>query len=157
MPARGGADGGRDAPLSIAGAPAGCTYQSGAHTEVNMLGPSKMSLALAGSLLAAGMSPLAAAASRLAGPDAVLRLGPQPVTITGCLEEGDEQGEFHLTTKDGKTYDVKSTTVPLAKHVGHTVSITGTPVKPEPGEEKQGEAGELEVTAMKHLSETCKK
>ncbi len=122
-----------------------------------MLGPSKMSLALAGSLLVAGISPLAAATSRLTAPDAALRLGAEPVTITGCLEQGDEEGEFHLTTADGKTYDVKSTKVPLAKHVGHTVSITGTPVEPEPGEEKQGEAGELEVTAMKHLSGTCKK
>jgi hypothetical protein len=82
---------------------------------------------------------------------------PKPVTITGCLEKGDEKGEFHLTTKDGKVYDVKGTAVPLAQHVGHTMTISGKLVAPEPGEEKQGEAGEVEVTEMKHLSGTCQK
>jgi hypothetical protein len=115
------------------------------------------SLALAGSLFGSGISPFVAALGRPADPGAAQRLVQNPVTLTGCLKKGDEKGEFHLTTKDGKIYDVKSTTVPLAKHVGHTVSITGNPVAQEPGEEKQGEAGEVEVTQMKHLSETCQK
>src|SRR4051794_37914715 len=104
--------------------------------EVNMLGSFTISLALAGSLFGSGKSPLTAASGWPADPTAAQRLGPKPVTITGCLEKGDEKGEFHLTTKDGKVYDVKGTAVPLAKHVGHTVTITGNVVAQEPGEEQ---------------------
>ena len=46
-------------------------------------------------------------------------------TVTGCLSKGDSADEFLLTGKDGSTWEVRGTTVPLADHVGHTVSATG--------------------------------
>ena len=49
-------------------------------------------------------------------------------TITGCLstEHGSSNSkEFLLTANDGSTWEVRSDSVPLAEHVGHTVSATG--------------------------------
>jgi hypothetical protein len=46
-------------------------------------------------------------------------------TVTGCLAKGDSADEFLLTAQDGSTWEVKSSSVSLADHVGHTVSATG--------------------------------
>jgi len=49
-------------------------------------------------------------------------------TITGCLstEHGSSNSkEYVLTASDGSTWEVRSDSVPLAEHVGHTVSATG--------------------------------
>src|SRR5215831_16404865 len=52
------------------------------------------------------------------------------VTVTGCLQKGDEADEFSLTGADGKLYDLKSSSVKLADHVGHKVTVSGK-FKPE--------------------------
>ncbi len=92
-------------------------------------------------------------------------------TLTGCLQKGDEAGEFHLLAKNGATWELKSTTVKLDEHVGHTVKITGTLANPKmhamkegvkEGAEKVGvtkeakESGSLKVTKLTHVSDTCK-
>jgi hypothetical protein len=46
-------------------------------------------------------------------------------TVTGCLTKGDSSTEFLLTANDGSTWEVRSSQVALADHVGHTVSATG--------------------------------
>src|SRR5579862_4618933 len=46
-------------------------------------------------------------------------------TITGCLSKGDNAKEFMLTGRDGSTWEVRSSAVSLADHVGHEVSATG--------------------------------
>lgn len=44
-------------------------------------------------------------------------------TVTGCLQkDGDE---YQVTAKDGSTWEVKSDSIDLAKHVGHTITVTG--------------------------------
>ena len=44
-------------------------------------------------------------------------------TVTGCMQrDGDE---YIVTAKDGSSWEVKSDSVDLAKHVGHTVTVTG--------------------------------
>ena len=45
--------------------------------------------------------------------------------VTGCLSKGDSAKEFLLTGSDGSTWEVRSTKVALAEHVGHTVTATG--------------------------------
>ena len=45
--------------------------------------------------------------------------------VTGCLSKGDSANEFLLTGNDGSTWEVRSSKVPLAKHVGHTLTATG--------------------------------
>jgi hypothetical protein len=46
-------------------------------------------------------------------------------TITGCLAQGDNAKEFNLKADDGSTWEVRSSNVSLAKHVGHKVAATG--------------------------------
>jgi hypothetical protein len=47
------------------------------------------------------------------------------ITVTGCLQKGDSADEFAITGENGKTWELRSRTVKLAEHVGHTVTITG--------------------------------
>ncbi len=86
-------------------------------------------------------------------------------TVTGCLQKGDEPGEFSITGENGKTYGLRSTAVKLSEHLGHKVTVTGT-LRPESAEKEKGEAGEHEkkeaaeagdirVTSLKMVSETC--
>jgi len=86
-------------------------------------------------------------------------------TVTGCLQKGDEGGEYSITGQDGKTYGLRSKSVNLSKHLGHKVTVTGT-LKPESEEhekseakenaQKEGtEAGDIRVSSLKMVSETC--
>ena len=61
--------------------------------------------------------------------------------VTGCLQKGDEPGEYSITGEDGKTYGLRSKAVNLSQHLGHKVTITGT-LRPESAEKEKGEAEE---------------
>jgi hypothetical protein len=91
-------------------------------------------------------------------------------SVTGCLQKGDEPGEFAITGEDGKTWGLHSKTVKLEEHLGHKVTVTGSPIHEsaakEKAEEKEGkmekaagkqEIGDLHVTNLKMISETCTK
>ena len=86
-------------------------------------------------------------------------------TVTGCLQKGDEAGEYSITGEDGKTYGLRSKSVKLSDHVGHKVTITGT-LKPESAEKEKGEAaehekheaaeaGDIRVSDVKMVSDKC--
>src|SRR5712671_3797339 len=87
-------------------------------------------------------------------------------TVTGCLQKGDEPGEFSITAADGKTWELRSKTVKLDQHVGHQVTVTGSAhreSKEKAEEKKEGqtekaagkeEYGDLRVTNLKMVSET---
>ena len=85
------------------------------------------------------------------------------VTVTGCLQKGDEADEFSLTGDDGKLYDLKSSSVKLAEHVGHKVTVSGKfkAEAYEKGEEKEAkeggkkEAGDITVSSLKMVSSSC--
>src|SRR5262249_20804247 len=83
------------------------------------------------------------------------------VTVTGCLQKGDEADEFSLTGDDGKLYDLRSSSVKLAEHVGHKVTVSGKfkAEAYEKGEEaKEGgkkEAGDIQVATLKMVSSSC--
>lgn len=88
------------------------------------------------------------------------------VSVTGCLQKGDEANEFSLTGDDGKTYDLRSSSVNLADHVGHTVTVSGN-LRSEANDEDEDEAkesketgkkeaGEIQVSNLKMVSESCK-
>ena len=88
--------------------------------------------------------------------------GGKSMTVTGCLQKGDEAGEYTVMNEDGKRYGLhESSGVDLSKHVGHKVSVTGTKMR-EANEAKEkheaggAEAADLRVTNVKHISETCK-
>jgi hypothetical protein len=84
------------------------------------------------------------------------------VMVTGCLQKGDEAGEYAVTSEDGKRYGLhESTGVDLSKHLGHKVTVTGTKMREEneqkeKSEARGGEYADLRVTNVKHISETCK-
>ncbi len=93
------------------------------------------------------------------------------ITVTGCLAKGESPKEFHLTSDDGKRYELRSDSVSLSDHVGHKVTVKGTTGKESEAEERgeneknearqKNEAGEnnaanLQVTDLQMVSNTCK-
>ena len=90
-----------------------------------------------------------------------------PETLTGCLTKGDQPGEVTLTAADGKAWGLRSDSVKLEKHIGHQVTATGTVTHETKAEEKkEGQMenaaskeayGDLNVTDIKMVSETCTK
>jgi hypothetical protein len=92
-------------------------------------------------------------------------------SVTGCLQKGREPGELSITGEDGKTWELSSKTVKLDEHVGHQVTVTGSAHRESKAQEnaeekKEGqvenaagkeEYGDLRVTDLKMVSETCNK
>jgi len=86
--------------------------------------------------------------------------------ITGCLSKGDSANEFKVTASDGSTWEVKSKTVKLSPHVGHTVTVTGEVWHPDMHGAKEKaketmdadakEHGHLNVTKVEMVSDSCK-
>lgn len=98
--------------------------------------------------------------------------GDEVRTLTGCLSRGDSAHEYKLTTGNGSTWELHSTTVRLSHHTGHTVTVTGKvraadlheakeKVKDEMkehGMDKDAtEHGHLTVTRMSMVSDSCRK
>jgi hypothetical protein len=93
-------------------------------------------------------------------------------TITGCLQtNGSGSDKFILIGNDGSTWDVKSDSVVLADHVGHTITATGTVsnVTMHNAKEKakdeaaaagmkntNDEHGDLEVATLRMVSKSCR-
>jgi hypothetical protein len=92
-------------------------------------------------------------------------------TVTGCLSQGDSADEFKLTGKDGSTWELRSSSVKLSEHVGHTVSAHGVVSNAKMHNMKEdaksaavdsgvkkndSEHGHLKVTSVKMVAESCK-
>jgi hypothetical protein len=90
-------------------------------------------------------------------------------TVTGCLQKGVEPVGFFILGADNKHWELYSgKEVSLADHVGHTVTVTGSVAhrsaaqeeKSQPSEKKEIGArkhGDLQVSSLKMVSETCGK
>ena len=92
-------------------------------------------------------------------------------TVTGCLQKGHAAGEFSITGEDGKAWELSSNSVKLDEHVGHQVTVTGSAHRETKAQEKaeektegkmekaagKEEYGDLRVTDLKMVSETCSK
>src|ERR1700694_6028736 len=93
-------------------------------------------------------------------------------TLRGCRQNGDDANEYQLTTAKGGTWEIKSDSLKLGDHVGHTVTTTGVvsndaihgvkeDVKSEAKEHGMGknstEHGHMTVTNLTMISDTCKK
>ena len=82
------------------------------------------------------------------------------VTVTGCLQKGDEAGEYSITGEDGKKYGLRSKSVDLSKHLGHKVTVIGMKMH-EASEGKEAketggaEEADLRVSSLKMVSEAC--
>jgi hypothetical protein len=92
-------------------------------------------------------------------------------TLTGCLQKGDAANEYKLTTAKGGTWEIKSDSLKLGDHVGHTVTITGVVSNAkmhgmkedakaeakEHGMDKDStEHGHMTVTDLSMVSDSCK-
>ena len=92
--------------------------------------------------------------------------------ITGCLSKGDSAKEFLLTGNDGSTWEIRSSRVVLAEHVGHTVTATGVvsnakmhnlkedakeAAKDSGMKKSADEHGHMKVTEVKMVSDSCQK
>lgn len=83
----------------------------------------RIAFSLAATLILAGA--LGASASVRGAASLDRRVSAAADSVTGCLQKGDKPGTFKLVTKDGKSWDVTSSKLSLAGHVGHTVTLTG--------------------------------
>ena len=81
------------------------------------------------------------------------------VSVTGCLAQGDQSNEYSIKDASGKTYGLNAGSgVNLKAHLGHKVTITGTPMgeKKEPGKTGKTEESEhLQVSNLAMVSTTC--
>ena len=115
---------------------------------------------------------LASAAGLAAAQDTTKTTHKKTRTLTGCLQKGDDANEYNLTTKKGSTWEIKSDSVKLGEHVGHTVTITGVVANAtahgmkedtkeemkEHGMDKHAtEHGHLTATDLTMVSDTCQK
>ena len=93
-------------------------------------------------------------------------------TITGCLSQGDNAKEFLLTADDGSTWEVRSSRIALADHVGHTIGATGVVSNAKMHNLKEDakeaahdtgvkksttEHGHMKITDVQMVSDSCKK
>ena len=92
--------------------------------------------------------------------------------VTGCLSKSDGGNEFLLTGNDGSTWEVRSSRVALADHVGHTVTATGIVSNAKMHNMKEdakdaandsgmkkgnSEHGHMKITELKMVSDSCQK
>jgi hypothetical protein len=93
-------------------------------------------------------------------------------TLTGCLQKGEDANEYNFTAKDGGTWEIKSDSVKLDEHVGHTVKITGVvsdatlhgakedakaEAKEHGVDKNSTEHGHMTVTNLTMVSDSCSK
>ncbi|MGH9642289.1 MAG: hypothetical protein ACRD3Q_07665 [Terriglobales bacterium] len=80
-------------------------------------------------------------------------------SVEGCLS--GSSGNYTLTAKNGKMYELTGDTAKLSDHVGHEMKVTGTvengSMTPSGGTagESAGSKETLQVTSFKHISKTC--
>lgn len=95
---------------------------------------------------------------------------PVNVTVTGCLRKGNVVDRFSLTGQDGKSYALRSSSVKLADHVGHKVTIKGelrhdqkrddydfegSEVNEEYGKGKISDPLDVAVSSLKMVAASC--
>jgi hypothetical protein len=115
------------------------------------------------SLALTGLCPLLLQAQDITAPKST---SPSTVHATGCVQKGEEAGGFTMTGQDGKIWELHSSKMNLADHVGHKVTVTGhvehkTKMQEAKMEKHEtSEAGgkpyqDFAVTSMKMVSTSC--
>jgi len=84
--------------------------------------------------------------------------------VTGCVAK--DGNEYKVTAKDGSSWEVKSDAIDIAKHVDHTVTVTGAVNNADLHGAKEEakdtfdknakEHGHMTVTKLKMDSDSCK-
>ncbi len=74
------------------------------------------------------------------------------MNVTGCLAQGDSKNEYMIKDDSGKSFGLRAETgVDLKAHLGHKVTITGTPMKTKE-KVKAGQPEESEHLRVSNLS-----
>src|SRR6266852_9245424 len=74
------------------------------------------------------------------------------MNVTGCLAQGDSKNEYMLKDESGKTFGLRPEVgVDLKAHLGHKITITGTPMKTKE-KVKAGQPEESEHLRVSNLS-----
>jgi hypothetical protein len=117
------------------------------------------------------LSMFAGAAGLATAQDTTKTTHKKTRTLTGCLQKGEDANEFNLTAKDGGTWEIKSDSVKLDEHVGHTVKVVGVvsdatahgmkedtkdEMKEHGMNKNATEHGHMTVTDLAMVSDTCK-
>ena len=76
-------------------------------------------------------------------------------TATGCLMKVGASNAYTLTDENGKTWDLQGR-VPLAPHVGHTITVTGTIPKEAKGSNDTSPQNHLVVNKVEKVRDECK-
>jgi hypothetical protein len=130
----------------------------------------RIAFAMAATLIVAGALSASAAVRGAVSP--TLRAGAVADSATGCLQKGDKPGTYKLVSKDGKSWNVTSSKLSLAGHVGHTVTLSGDTTKSNMSNMKDTSmsnmkmsdssksgmgmsSGTLNATSMTMVSATC--
>lgn len=114
-------------------------------------------------LLFASLCPLTLQAEE---PSAPKPTAHSTMHATGCVQKGDEAGGFTLTDENGQVWELHSSKVTLADHVGHKVTVTGhvqhmtkmheaKMEKHETAEAAGKPYKDFAVTGMKMVSDSC--
>jgi hypothetical protein len=72
-------------------------------------------------------------------------------TLTGCLQKGDGMHNYALTEQDGSKWEIRSATLNLSPHVGHTVTVTGLVSHPGLRKMKEGAKDEIRSTVWRRM------
>jgi hypothetical protein len=130
----------------------------------------RIAFAVAATLVVAGALSASAAVRGTTSSDRVVKAAPD--SATGCLQKGDKPNTFKLVSKDGKSWNVTSTKLSLAGHVGHTVTLSGDTMMDQMSQMKDtsmsnmkmgdstksgmgSSSGTMKATSMKMVSATC--
>jgi hypothetical protein len=110
-------------------------------------------LILAGSVLGAA---LVCAPLRAQDKDTANTNKDTIMNVTGCLAQGDSKNEYMIKGDNGKSFGLRPETgVDLTAHLGHKVTITGTPMKTKE-KVKAGQPEESERLRVSNLSMVSK-
>ena len=77
-------------------------------------------------------------------------------TATGCLQKSPVTNTYTITDENGKLWDLRSDTVSLNAHVGHTVTVSGTIPKPPKDSTDTSPQNHLTVTKVDMVRDSCK-
>ncbi|MGH9394087.1 MAG: hypothetical protein ACRD1E_07945 [Terriglobales bacterium] len=129
---------------------------------------------LLAAMVGLAMTPLATAQGTPQQQQQATQQNQQPITATGCLQKAATGNGYQLTDSSTmKTYDLSaaSSDVDLSAHVGHTVTVTGTPsaasasndqnanppgsATSNPAGQSQTQNQQLSVSNVKMVSSSC--
>ncbi len=81
---------------------------------------------------------------------------PLLVNVTGCLKKNSQTGGYYVADQNGRTWELTSKKIDLAKHIFHTVSVSGHPSSgPTTQEGKSEPQFGLDVTELEMVSNSC--